>query len=639
MLKKVIILFWLITSQSILAQESSELGVGIINNLKKIVDVSRESLQKEYQSLISSGKIEQKPTQEQIESSRISPSFQRSIFLHSPKKYLELVNLNECHLYSLLENGLLRSALGEIDYLILKGKQGTFLVSPEQYAQQTYKFKCKKFAQLSNIFDSENLKSTISNISFPIPKTSQDCSEIHKDWLKNDYIPFLCKIPYSLDRAQRAERAKKGLKNSDLRRIRTLNNIIREADYYKKEVSFFKRTYLKNLCDDISSKENFCKTYLAQDSWTKVLNGELPKDYISYSCKTLYKKSFNIPLSEAQLMKCAKRLKESPELCLFKSHRGYSSLVPSPNCSLSSKALVESRLYTDYKDCPGQIDNASITNIHRLVQHFKKRPLDNNKSSCQAEANKTLFNLIIDGKNEDQWPLKICYDDKIEAKELCHSYIPGSLEASPISENKIITKVLRRLTSISSKSTCSIIPKSKYNPVLLEYKNGCFITFDENNCSNAHCPKKIIVDEKEVTGLRFNGKLKFDYFPNNWKDQKKSAFSMIKESYKIEMKRLRNLTELEVFLKLNPKGIIHGVGCVEDIIPQHFKRVLFNQCTPMPFISDGIVSEDGNKVIVTRTALDDLHSPRLIPWNWIFTAIMKYKEHHPLGQWNLYGAK
>ena len=120
-------------------------------------------------------------------------------------------------------------------------------------------------------------------------------------------------------------------------------------------------------------------------------------------------------------------------------------------------------------------------------------------------------------------------------------------------------------------------------------------------------------------------------------DQNKSAVKLLEEVYKLKPRQLRNLTNLEVYLRQKPNGIIHGVGCAEDILPQFFKRKSFNFCTPIPFILDGIVTVNENKVLVTRTAYDDIHSPRLIPWNWIFTGVMKYQNHHPLNQWNLYG--
>ena len=59
----------------------------------------------------------------------------------------------------------------------------------------------------------------------------------------------------------------------------------------------------------------------------------------------------------------------------------------------------------------------------------------------------------------------------------------------------------------------------------------------------------------------------------------------------------------------------------------------------LPFIVDGVLKENNNMLLVTRTSIDDIHSPRLIPWNWVFTGIMKYQRLQPLNQWTLYGIK
>ena len=94
---------------------------------------------------------------------------------------------------------------------------------------------------------------------------------------------------------------------------------------------------------------------------------------------------------------------------------------------------------------------------------------------------------------------------------------------------------------------------------------------------------------------------------------------------------------VQVFFKQHEKGIIHGIGCAEDLLPTVVRRRSFNQCTPTPFLVDGIFEKNENKTLVLRTAFDDILSPRLTPWNWVFTAVMKYQEMHPLKQWNLYG--
>ncbi|MCF8057949.1 MAG: hypothetical protein K9K67_01525 [Bacteriovoracaceae bacterium] len=612
---------------------------GVIEGLKTIVEDSREKLQKEYQNLETTNKTITSPSEDLVKNLKIADIFLRSIFLHSEKKYLEMINLNQCHLYALLENKLLKSGLGVVDNLIVENGDEKSLIKYSDYIEQIYKFKCQNFAQISKIFNKTNLKKTILSLTYQVPKTSQDCKTILDDWKKNDYLPYLCKIPQSIQLGDIAEANKVKADKSNIRNIQYLNGVISTGTYFKEEIPFFQRSYLKNICNGIDEEKNFCAPYLANDAWTRILNGELSSDYIKYKCLNLFKKNDSEILTQVQMNTCVKRMKESPTICIDKSADGFTSIFPRPNCSLISKALNQSRIKVPYHDCPGQVDNGAVTNIHRILSHYLDRDISSNSETCQAEANLSLLNLTTVSKNTRGWPLKICYNDKIEGKEICLDYIPGSLDKTAISEEKVVTKILRRMTSISTSQSCKVATKSQFNPALLEYKNGCHIVFDEKSCSNAYCPKEIFVDEKKVEGLKFMGSTSFEYVPNNWRDQKKSGIVMLEEGYSLASKKLRNLTELEVYLRQNEKAIIHGIGCAEDILPHFFQRKTFGKCTPLPFILDGVLKEDDNKLLITRTSVDDIHSPRLIPWNWIFTAVMKYKEKHPLNQWNLYGIK
>jgi len=636
---KTLILTLLLFSEGGTFAQQSKTPPGVIEGLKTIVQDTREKLKKEYQSLETTNKFLLNPTVEQVKRLKIGNLFLRSIFLHSEKKYLEMINLNQCHLYALLENQLLKSALGTINNLIVEDNGVKSLIKYDDYINQIYKYKCQNFAQISGIFNRANLKKTILSLNYQIPKNKDDCKLILEDWKKNDYLPYLCKIPQSIQLADRAQTIKARSNKSDIRNIVKLNSLITTGSYFKEQIPFFQRSYLKNLCNGVEDQTNFCAPYLANDAWTKIFNGELSKNYIKYKCLNLFKKGTDKDLTQLQINTCVSRMKDSPSICIDKSADGYSSLFPRPNCSLISKALNKSRIKVPYHDCPGQVDNGAVTNIHRILSHYLDREIISNSESCQAEANLSLLNLTVEAKNTRGWPLKVCYNDKIDRKEKCLDYIPGSLQKSPISEDKVVTKILKRINSISTSQSCNVVSKSRFNPALLEYKNGCHIVFDEKTCSNTYCPKTIYVDEKKVEGLKFQGTTSFDYVPNNWRDQKKSGLMMLEEAYKLRSKKLRNLTELEVYLRQNENSIIHGIGCGEDILPHVFQRHTFGKCTPLPFILDGVVKEDDNKVLVTRTSIDDLHSPRLIPWNWIFTAVMKYKEKHPLNQWNLYGIK
>ena len=61
------------------------------------------------------------------------------------------------------------------------------------------------------------------------------------------------------------------------------------------------------------------------------------------------------------------------------------------------------------------------------------------------------------------------------------------------------------------------------------------------------------------------------------------------------------------------------------------------QCSPIPFIIDGLKKEGELYKFTLRTAIDDLHSPREISWPLIYSAVERYSHFHPLKKWNLYG--
>ncbi len=83
----------------------------------------------------------------------------------------------------------------------------------------------------------------------------------------------------------------------------------------------------------------------------------------------------------------------------------------------------------------------------------------------------------------------------------------------------------------------------------------------------------------------------------------------------------------------------HGIGCAEDLLPEHFSKESFNQCSPLPFIVDGYREKAGIYSVVIRTAYDSLHAPRLVPWTNLFSALKDYQRLHPLDIWGLYALR
>ena len=617
---------------------SQSSGPGIIEGLQEIITSHKKEYLKLTTKLQSENSGLSTLTQEDLKQAEILPDFLNSIFLHSDNKYLKLLKNDNCVFLALLENNLLKTSKGYFSTipLIIGKEKRPLVVSVEDYVRESYLQRCLNYKQISKLFTKGNLKKTIESLNMETPKNKKSCESTYQNWMANPYLPYLCRIPEAIRKGKSANLALANQSNPSLRLRSYLRPMISEGNYYDKNIPFFQKNYLRNLCNGIENAEKFCQPYLASDVWTKVINGEKPNSYLYFKCKNLYGGK-NITLT--QMKNCAVQLKSRTDLCTTKTSLNYPSLFPKPNCDISSKAMNIGRLKTKYHDCPGQIDNLSLVNIHRILSHLGSKTIKSSPANCASETNYSYAKLNLDFQNEQGWPLRICYDDKIEAKEVCKIYIPGNLGDNPLSEEIVASKILQRLNKIGNRVQCKVIGSKQYKPSLLEYKNGCFIIFDEDLCNNAYCPKKIIVDEKEVTGLTYRGENVFDYFPTNHIKRKFSALNMMNEVHKYKNNVLKNLTMLEIYLEKFPNGIVHGIGCAEDILPAHFHAGTLNHCTPLPFIIDGITTDKGNKILSIRTAVDDLHSPRIIPWNFIFSAVGNYRKLHPLNAWNLYGIK
>jgi len=239
--------------------------------------------------------------------------------------------------------------------------------------------------------------------------------------------------------------------------------------------------------------------------------------------------------------------------------------------------------------------------------------------------------------NDDIWKVRICYQDKILDKEVCLPTILGEYPESEFSEEKVIAQILKKTISTPINLNCHILNKSKFNPVSLEHKTGCFGLYDEKNCNATKCPKQIIYNEKSYGHLKYDGDAYFDFFPSSYGKSSFSMHSILKNQFRFKTNMIRNFTDLKYFLKKFNKMIVYGTGCVEDLLPSFFKKESFNQCRPTQFIIDGYIEENLRAYMIVRTALDDVHSPRIIPWPYVFTSVKSYQEFQPLKSWTMYG--
>lgn len=606
---------------------------GIIDSLQKIMDEQKNLFIKKRDDLRASIGLATPISQEQFNESIIHPDFIAGVILNSAPRYLYLLDNDVCNFSSLVENSLIKSAIGSINEIpvIVKSNKRPFLLSKEEFIKLS-EVKCPGLKRKGELFSPKNLRATLNSLKYPEPKNTNECHKIVDDWKENNFLPYLCRIPNLMTKGRNAKYILEKKKDLSLRERRELRRIKLLADSVAERSTFKQRQYFGFLCDGLLNKERFCNPYLAADAWTKILNRNLPSYLLEYKCHSLYGKK---KISTAQFRACALKVKTEPELCYWKSSRGHPALLPANNCDETSDALQEVRLKTDYNDCPGLIMNNSLNNIQRLYAHFN--PEAKTSNDCSSIVYKSLADLYFLNKIEDRWPLNICYFDRIEDDRICKIYIPGEQD-SEHAEDKVVTGILKRMMPLPTNNLCKVVTSDEFNPVLLEYKVGCHIIKDMKNCRQSPCPRRIVVKEKTIEGVEYIGTMKQNYIPSTYAKKRFAGIHILEESLKIKNKSINNFTELMVFFKQKKKGVIHGVGCIEDLLPEFFQTNTINSCKPMSFIIDGIVGGLDNKKLVFRSAIDHVHAPRMINWQNIFDAVSRYRDIHPLKNWTLYGA-
>jgi len=598
------------------SQESST--PGIIESFERLLELHKEQFQKNKISIQSNLKAVSSLLG--FEEVKLDPQYVKSLILHSDERFVKLAMKDECRFLSTLETNLLKTTEGNIDNILINYKTRDEKIErltmlKDDCFEQIYKRKCLNNREYGVLFADVNAQKTIEGIKFTIPKNKNECTAIHNEWLDNPYTPYLCRI-------------QQVFKKPSLRKM---------ADYYRERIPLMQRIYLDNICNSISNPELFCSSYLKGDVWNKILTSEMPDYKMSYKCQQMYNKTAKLTVQE--MRNCASKLASDNKFCETKGNKDYPANFPLQNCNNISDALNKSKLITDYHDCPGNIDNEALTNIHRLVNHFAPRKIISTKETCRGEANYTLARLNLDIKHEAGWPLKICYLNRVSNKEACDTYIPGARADEPLSEDQVVAKILYTQKGAPSKTTCKLVDSKNYNPLRSEYKFGCFIVFNSETCSTLACDKKVIWEEKIQEDIKFIGFPLFDYFPTAYTNERYAFTSLINEVKGTQDRMMRNLTDVKHWLDKMPNGVIHGIGCAEDLVPEQFQRMAINQCHPMPFIVDGHVEKDGEALLVTRLAIEDVHTPRFLMWPNIFNAVSAYQELHPLNTWTLYGIK
>ncbi len=615
-------------------EKKSSTGSGLYSSFQSLIKIEsdnyfqkKEKLKTNYSNL---------SDLKDYTSVKLDIDFINHILFHSPSKYASLAANDRCSFYDLVLAGHIKDSEGSIKHFILeyetrKGRQKLAIVSKPIFMDKVAFKQCPKIKTFSKYFNTKNVKKTLATMNLKVPSNMDQCFQIHKDFIQDHKTPYLCKVYEQVEQIKPLERKIKSTPRSNYKRLTKLKTDLRTARNYKKSLNANSYDYLRNLCINIEKPKRFCRDFFDISYWKQISQGLKKPAPIENFCKELLKKS---KLSKRDIKNCARSLSLNKEQCHY-LNKYSNSITPKPNCSEISRALNFSSLKSQYNDCTGQVANEALVNISRVTAHFESTPIKEG-SSCQTLVANQFLKMNLDINDGKYWGNSLCYMDKINRKLVCEPVLYGDDPNSEYSISKVVTKFMSRTRGLSRDQSCKLITKSQYKPSLLQYKSGCWIILDDKNCFASSCKFKILNNQEAVTHLKSKTKLIFPYFADRFTVQSLTQEKFIRDFYKKKNQKIINVSFLKNVFKNKKNAIIHGIGCREDLLPTFFQKRTLSQCTPLPFIVDGFIQKDGSLSLITRTAYDDLHAPRITPWSYIFSAVKAYQAHSPMNLWGLY---
>lgn len=597
---------------------------GIIETFEKLIKIDSDKIKNQINDLTKNGQtvIDSKDTF----NLDFAPDFLNSVILHSNSGYLKLASKSKCHFYATMITDLLKNSEGKIqnvivNYIDKESQKKSLVLTKQDFLTKVINSECPEVKNLISSFQIKILDKTLSTIKFEIPSGKEQCRGVHLEWSKNLQTPFLCQI-YEI--SKEAKDPLISSKNPNLKAI---------ASLIDKKQTPSQKDYIENICTHLDNEELFCEDFLNVSFWNKVAAGYEDKIYAEGICQTIYQTP---NLSKDQLKQCLMRMKREKDLCLYSSSKNQ-GLSPASECDIISTAMNYSTLRSNYADCPAGSDQLAITNLTRLLLNFTRTSIKPFKGSCSSISVGEAYEFNKKFDNDENWKLEACYDDKEAQREVCYKTYFGQYDNQVEGYGKVVAQILKETQQAASTLECSMVDSQEYNPLLLEYKSGCHIIYDRRKCFFSKCEHKILYNDKPVTYIKIKNNLSLDYFPSNIQDERFSQQYILTHDFNKTGRNINNLTSMVSFFKKSKSGIIHGVGCAEDLLPSFFKTKSFNQCSPLPFIIDGMIKENDKVSFVTRTAADTLVAPRIISWSNIYSAVRSYQSQHPIGIWTLYG--
>ena len=565
-------------------------------------------------------------------------AFLNTLIFFNKSNILNLALRDKCSLIDLISTDLLYTPAGELEYVLIqfenqKDKNEIHALKKDQYLDLIGYKQCPSSKVLKAHFSTRNLRNTLSNERLKIPNSKEQCHEFKEEFTNNVKAPYLCDIAHKIKSLKIKKIQLKNTSKSNYRKLQILKKEVEVATSYQKIVNNDSLMYLEKFCDYSSFSNQFCNDMFEVNYWTNAMKKAKDDTAFEYYCKALLNKQ---TVSKKELQECLQTFGFSPDTCEYLG-ANKEEIFPKPECKELSISLNHSRIYQSYNDCPAKTGSDSLTTISRVLNHIDSSAPKVNESDCEANLTYSFAKFNSEYTENLFWQVNLCFDDKIQREKVCYPTLLNNVEGSELSLSFNMGRILGRLKGFKNETnSCKIIDEKDYRPSLLEFKTGCYILKNEDQCFGTSCQFRVINDEVEFKNYTFETKLSFDILPFRYTEENQSFIKLIERYKKKKIKEIINISSFKRVFNKEAKAIFTGIGCAEDLLPMFFQTRMINQCTILPFIVDGIIEEEGKYSLVTRTSYDHIHAPRLIPWNYVFSSIKNYQTHHPLNEWSFY---
>lgn len=573
----------------------------------------------------------------------LAPEFLQSLLFNASAQQLTIISHNPCALTDYVWLDQLHHGKGKLTTVPLlyspnKASYSTLWVSRQTWAKYLMTSQCKKSEDMAYLFSASNINATLSQFQMQFPKDESSCRKQLDNTLKDEKTPYYC---YLYSAAIKGEISLEMLKNNSNKHknLDGKKKLVLQSLKVKELLGNEKFDYLRNMCENINNEEKYCSYFFTSDFWKKKIINKNFNSLLQPMCPTL---SAN---------ECTDKINRNNNYCLW-SMLDYPGLLPRSSCQESSTALNYSKININFRDCPGKLNNVNITNASRILLHFgydkilfaknnKLQPPDqlwSPEDICSANIATTFLDFVHKIQWDDVWTSKVCFEDKLQRKNFCAPYLMSNIANSAFSLPSTISEILKKAKRMDKSYTCQILDYKKFDNQLLKYRTGCWILAPTTGELTSTSFKVVVDDREQRDVFSIQGSVYFPYQSFMNANQYHNFQFKIEKELGIKSFNIKTLPSLIAFLQ-KPQTIAHGVGCLEELLPDYFPATTINSCKPMSFIIAGFIPSKNlaEAAIVVHTAIDEFASPRLIPWHQVASAVESYQKLHPQLSWSLYG--